>query len=241
MADLLYIRLKSRLQIHINVRVRPEQQTHPCLSWAKKNLAIVAAWMIVASQLKNDITHIDNSRCLVASPTACQFLLCSNSELYSRHGCYLHYDRNDGIWIRSGSATGVGGIGGRLKEHLRRAQSSTNPDDSRFYASYPSVESPRAESIRIRGKYESLDAYIGVYFAQVAPPGIFSARNGLLEHTEDEAKWIESRDFSGKSKEDKYMQMAAYLFELGYDLALAPNNNVSDSPGFESCGLKRKD
>jgi hypothetical protein len=74
--------------------VRPEQQTHPCLSWAKKNLAIVAAWMIVASQLKNDITHIDNSPC---------------------------------------------------------------------------------------------------------------------------------------------------LFELGYDLALAPNNNVSDSPGFESCGLKRKD
>jgi hypothetical protein len=71
MADLLYIRLKSRLQIHINIRVRPEQQTHPCLSWAKKNLAVVAAWMIVASQLKNDITHIDNSRCLLASPVAC--------------------------------------------------------------------------------------------------------------------------------------------------------------------------
>jgi hypothetical protein len=83
----------------------------------------------------------------------------------------------------------VGVIGGRLKEHSRRAQSSTNPDDSKFYASYPSVKSPLAESIRIRGKYELLDAYIGVYFAQVTSPGIFLARNGLLEHTEDELSW----------------------------------------------------
>jgi hypothetical protein len=35
----------------------------------------------------------------------------------------------------------------------------------------------------------------------------------------------------------KYMQMAAYLFELGYELALACRDNVSDSPGFEGCGL----
>jgi hypothetical protein len=31
--------------------------------------------------------------------------------------------------------------------------------------------------------------------------------------------------------------MAAYLFELGYELALARRDNVSDSPGFEGCGL----
>jgi hypothetical protein len=35
----------------------------------------------------------------------------------------------------------------------------------------------------------------------------------------------------------KYMQMSAYLFELGYELALACKDDVSDSPGFESCGL----
>jgi hypothetical protein len=33
------------------------------------------------------------------------------------------------------------------------------------------------------------------------------------------------------------MQMAAYLFELGYELALARRDNVPDSPGFEGCGL----
>jgi hypothetical protein len=33
------------------------------------------------------------------------------------------------------------------------------------------------------------------------------------------------------------MQMAAYLFELGYELALSHKDDLSDSPGFESCGL----
>ena len=33
------------------------------------------------------------------------------------------------------------------------------------------------------------------------------------------------------------MQMIAYLFELGYDLALSRIHNVSRSPGFEGCGL----
>ncbi len=37
--------------------------------------------------------------------------------------------------------------------------------------------------------------------------------------------------------EQNYMQMAAYLFELGYKLASARRDNVSDSPGFEGCGL----
>ena len=45
----------------------------------------------------------------------------------------------------------------------------------------------------------------------------------------------------GKSGEQKYMQMAAYLFELGYDLALAKIDNVSESPGFEGCGLRKID
>jgi hypothetical protein len=45
-------------------------------------------------------------------------------------------------------------------------------------------------------------------------------------------------NFSGKSGEEKYMQMIAYLFELGYDLAVSPRRNVSKSPGFEGCGLR---
>ena len=59
----------------------------------------------------------------------------------------------------------------------------------------------------------------------------------LLIFTEEEEKWISALNFRGKTGEKKYMQMAAYLFELGYELALARRDNVSDSPGFEGCGL----
>jgi hypothetical protein len=41
----------------------------------------------------------------------------------------------------------------------------------------------------------------------------------------------------GKTGDQNYMQMAAYLFELGYKLALARKDDVSNSPGFESCGM----
>ena len=33
---------------------------------------------------------------------------------------------------------------------------------------------------------------------------------------------------------EKYQEYIAYLLELGYDLAINPDNNVSRSPGFES-------
>ncbi len=56
-------------------------------------------------------------------------------------------------------------------------------------------------------------------------------------YTKEEVKWISNLNFRGKTGEQKYMQMAAYLFELGYELALARKDNVSDSPGFQSCGL----
>ena len=35
----------------------------------------------------------------------------------------------------------------------------------------------------------------------------------------------------------KFVDMGAFLFELGYDLSLNPRKNVSKSPGFKSCGL----
>ncbi len=66
---------------------------------------------------------------------------------------------------------------------------------------------------------------------------MFSKAGGLLIFMEEEEKWISALNFQGKTGEQKYMQTAAYLFELGYKLALARRDNVSNSPGFEGCGL----
>ena len=80
-------------------------------------------------------------------------------------------------------------------------------------------------------------AHVGVGFLAEYPLGCFSKPGGLLVFTEEEEKWISALNFRGKTSKQKYMHLAAYLFELGYKLALACRDNVSNSPGFEGCGL----
>ncbi len=51
-ADLLFAMIKACFQTHFKNKTKLCQQKNMCLSWASKNLALVAAWMIVASHLK---------------------------------------------------------------------------------------------------------------------------------------------------------------------------------------------
>jgi hypothetical protein len=57
---------------------------------------------------------------------------------------------------------------------------------------------------------------------------------GLLICTKEEEKWISGLNYRGKTGEQSTCKC---LLELGYELALAYKDDVSDSPGFESCGL----
>jgi hypothetical protein len=137
-------------------------------------------------------------------------------------GCYLHFDTNNDSWIRSGSAAGKGGFGKRLDTHRSKAESNTNDDNSRFYHSYPSRKSRRSKNKSKDGVFEQLTPYIGAGFSDSLQPGSLSQKeNGIFSYTNEEIKWISALNFRGKSGEQKYMQMVAYLFELGYDLALA--------------------
>jgi len=84
-ADLLFFMLSSRFQNHVKRKVKVCQQSNRCLAWAKKNLVLVACWMIVACHLKEDISCIDKSKCLLANPSGNKFLVCSNEELQKQH------------------------------------------------------------------------------------------------------------------------------------------------------------
>lgn len=232
-ADCLYGILVSRLRCHIRTRVISTQRKNKCLHWARKNLSLVAAFMIIADHIITDISCLDDSCCLLKPPMSNSFLSCANDEL-AHLGCYLHYDTNKYVWIRSGSAAGVGGFGQRLDQHTKRAESNSNPDNSQFYDNYPSKKSVRATSRGKRGIYEHLDPYIGVSFRSDIPSGVL---DGLLIQEEDEVEWIKNLKLHGKQLNGKYQQMIAYLFELGYDLAISKVHNVSNSPGFEGCGL----
>ena len=60
---------------------------------------------------------------------------------------------------------------------------------------------------------------------------------GIFFYSDEQQVKIWSCKFSGKRDVQKFSGMTAYIFELAYDLALSPSKNVSDSPGFEACGL----
>ena len=63
---------------------------------------------------------------------------------------------------------------------------------------------------------------------------------GIFFCTADERRAILRTNFRGNMEVQKFMEMVAYLFELGYDLALSPSDNVLRSPGFKGYGLMKQ-
>ena len=133
---------------------------------------------------------------------------------------------------------------GRIGEHKLRALSNLNDDGSLFYHLYPSRSSSRSvnRGTSINGYYENLVSAIAIAFDGGSEELInrFSKNydeGGIFFYTADEKRSILSTNFRGKDGNKKFMEMVAYLFELGYDLALGRSNNVSRSPGFEACGM----
>lgn len=238
-ADVLFDHLQTRLLTHVKLRVKPSQRSHWCLQWARKNLAVVAAYMVWANHLKKDISCLSQTKCLLAK-AGDNFLCCTNIDA-THLGCYLHYNTNEEMWVRSGSATGEGGFAKRLMQHEKRAKDHRNDDESRFYDLFPHSDSNRSSNPHKDGLFEYLTPYIGASFSRdAATPVAFSTDygdGGIFFYTEEEKGRVSRANFSGKNGEQKFKQMVAYLFELGYDLALSFRHNVSKSPGFEGCGL----
>lgn len=194
--------------------------------------------MVLFNHLKRDISRMDDLSCLLAKPSNNHFMM-SNAEA-DNWGCYLFWDDNDDKYIRSGKATGVGGFKKRMKEHKRRAESPHNDDGSKLYDLYPSKLSPRADSGE--GFFEDILQLIVVLFKGdptdcSIPFDKDYSEGGLFFYTAKEKQHIERTKFPGKTGVLNFMEMAAYLFEIGYDVAISRRHNVSGSPGIEGCGL----
>ena len=155
--------LSSRFQTHVKLKVKPCQQSNRCLPWANTNLALDASWMIVALHVKEEISCLDESKCLQTNTSNNRFLVCLNKEL-SHLGWYLHYNQNKDIWNQSGIATGEGGFRKRLKTHLERAWSDRNNDDSYFYHFYPLKSSERANYFLKEGYFGTWLCTLGKAF-----------------------------------------------------------------------------
>ncbi len=166
-ANLLFVLFEGRFLTHVKWKVKPCQQSNRCLSWANKNLALVTAWMIVVCHHKEDISFLDESKCLLANLSGNKFLVCLNEEL-SYLGCYLHPNSNEHVWVQTGRATGKGGLGKHLQTHLERASSDRNDDNSHVKHSFPTKLSACSLMTK-EGYYEHLTTFNGVGFLAEYP------------------------------------------------------------------------
>ena len=105
-ADVLQKTLLSRLTNHIRRRITDKKKMeHWSLQWAAKNLSQMAALMVLFKHVKDDINCLDDNATLLNTPI---FFVKVAGDESNKQGAYLHYDNNDGCWIRSGKVTGRG-------------------------------------------------------------------------------------------------------------------------------------
>ena len=235
-ADQLFSKLRDRLKNHLNARVHEKSKhTHWSMILARDNLAVCAACLVLSNHLKLDLTCIGSVGELLGFNSG-RFVKCH--DFPEREGAYLYYDKNDECFIRSGKVTRRG-FSVRDSEH-RKAAAASSSSKSHFYFLYPSNTSPRSGSTGTRGKFENLVQLIAAGFvrdsAAAAKLDGDWKEGGLLILSDDMKEKIRNRGGTGSTLSDiqKFQDICAYQMELGYDLAINPNNNVSQNPGFEA-------
>ena len=168
------------------------------------------------------------------------FLLCNDNLPPPLQGTYLYFDTKSEEWKRSGKVTGRGFLE-RDREHFNNARATLTPNNSTFYAGYPSVESPRAGGAATEGLWEDLQMYVAAGFEPTADNLAIFGKDyhdgGLLVMTDSEQEMIRKLNLRGRSDAEKFADVVAYVMELAYDLAIGERSNMSDSPGFEAFGF----
>ena len=232
-ADLLAKLLQERYKDHVKKRIKTvSRRTHWSMKLAYKNLAVSAACMVLSNHVKMDLKCLDESACLLAInhnnflPTAA---------IQDGEGCYLYFDLNRGVFVRSGKVTRRGFVV-RGDEHHKASKEIKS--SSHFYFVYPSKESTRADKRDKLGIFEHLTMLIGAGFNPKSHDAKLVDKDwkegGLLIMSEDDKKYIKKSMDKDLASIQKFQDIVAYQFEFGYDLALSPEMNVSQSPGFES-------
>jgi len=234
-ADLLQKQLEQRLGRHCQVRIQNEKKRdHWSMMWAGKCLPQLSAIMVLFGHVKNDLACLDLNACLLADPSVFKKATTPTGKILE--GCYLYYDQNDHKWIRSGKAVGSN-FALRHEQHLKESKwKSSNSQKSEFYSSYPSRSVILADNRARKGNFENLQQYIGVGYNKLLKKNMLKdVKDKGIFHLDDEInKRIDALNFKGKSRlNTKQCNMIGYLLELGYDLCLAPDFNISGNPGFE--------
>ena len=143
--------------------------------------------------------------------------------------------------MRSGKAVGRSFVE-RHDEHKKASQlTEVSTRESKFYTSYPSKTAELGCDASRRGYFDNLEQRVAFGFdwaTEGAIDGLTAdaADGGIFHFSEGKKKRIERVNFQGENTlKGKQLHCLGYLMELAYDLALASRDNVSSSPGFETC------
>jgi hypothetical protein len=245
-ASLLATAIAGRLPSHLHDRVKDKKQHgHFCWKWVRQNLERVSAIMLLQQHVAyDDLDYMDlhdNELCLLSQPNPQTHLSALNDATKDLEGCYLYYNKARATFVRSGKVVGATRSFG--KRHAEHATSSLMQQEgsfgSKFYRSYASKNATKVPRDIRRGCFERLDCLVGFGFSRTAD----KARSLIAIEGEDNTFVWDSACINGLQQlnfqagtplEDKQLHMIGYLAELCYDLALAPKDNVSESPGFET-------
>lgn len=234
-ADVLVKMLRQRFRTFLKQRISSKaKRTHWSMEFARINLPVVAAVMALSGHLKSDLECLNDRDSLLITNSSC-FLKCYDHANKDKEGAYLYFDTVRNVFVRSGKVAGRGFVV-RGDEHLKSSKAAR--PSSKLYRLYPSKESVRATNRR-RGHFESLLQVIAAGFDPTSEEmsslekdykngGVFVLSKGDVGQIKSSMKNLKCSD------NEKFRHMLAYQMELGYDLALSPDDIVSTNPGFES-------
>ena len=236
-ADLLQKHLEERLLRHCQIRIPDEKKRkHWCLKLGAKNFPQVAAIITLFDHVKPDLSCLDHNQCLLATPSS--FLKATSNSEASMQGCYVYYDKNNEEWIRSGKAVGSN-FKKRHEEHAKEAKLTTAASSkSKFYNSYPSKSVVLPDASAKKGNFENLQMLVGIGFNKLLKGKLtcdFETQGGIFHFDAETNNNIDAVKFQGNPRlQQKQLHMLGYIWELAYDLCLAPGSNISGNPGFEA-------
>ncbi len=107
-SDTLLRKLEGRYSSHMRTRFNDtSKHNYWVLTLAYKNLHVVSLCMILLQHLAMDINCLVKLTSLLP-PHTNTFIPCAGNGSVNRHGAYLYFDNNRGVFVRSGKVVQQG-------------------------------------------------------------------------------------------------------------------------------------
>jgi len=230
----------ERFQNHLDRRIeRKELHSHASIGFVWDNLHVCDALAALAGHVKTDPSAVKSSMSLLRSLHASTYQTVAEDGNSALMGAYLYHDPVAlDAFFRSGSACNEAGdatMAARDAKHAQMAASQTlEAMKSCFYSKYPKRNGGHGNNKLRNAYFDDIVQYVAMGFNKDnGVDNIAKEEGGIFVWSVRTLKMLERTKMNGYSMESKKLVLVAYLFELYYDLLIAPSFNVSGSAGLE--------